>query len=105
MFKTLKEQKLNLNKNSHCLWENAFLAWTELRQEQRWYFRKLMATGSLFLGIDSSGGIDSVMKIDASPESIPPERKFLCGTLRNIEKAHVLDEKSIPASKIEVHGQ
>jgi hypothetical protein len=65
MFKTLKEQKLNLNKNSHCLWENAFLARTELRQEQRWYFRKLMATGSLFLGIDS------VMKL------MPRQNRFL----------------------------
>jgi hypothetical protein len=27
-----------------------------------WYFRKLIATGSLFLGIDSSGGIDSAME-------------------------------------------
>ncbi len=29
---------------------------------QRWYFRKLMAIGSLFLGIDSLGGIDSAIE-------------------------------------------
>ncbi len=45
-----------------------------------------MATISLSLGIDSSGEIDSAcMKI------------FL-----ERERVHVLDEKSIPASKIEV---
>ncbi len=29
----------------------------------RMYFRKLMAIGSLFLGIDSSGGIDYAMEL------------------------------------------
>jgi Na+/H+-dicarboxylate symporter len=29
----------------------------------RWYFRKLMATGSLFLGINSSGGIHSAIEL------------------------------------------
>jgi hypothetical protein len=53
-----------------------FAQWMELK----WYFRKLMANGSLFLGIDSS------------QERNPPE---LSGT-------HTLDEKSIPASKTEV---
>jgi hypothetical protein len=32
------------------------------RGRYRWYFRKLMATGSLFLGIYFSGGIDSAME-------------------------------------------
>jgi hypothetical protein len=30
---------------------------------QRYYFIKLMNTGSLFLGIDSSGGIDSAVEL------------------------------------------
>jgi hypothetical protein len=52
--------------------------------------RKLMATSSLFLGIDSSGGIVSAM------ESIPRRNRFFL-----LEKERG-DEKSIPASKIEV---
>ncbi len=32
-------------------------------REQRWYFKKLESTGSLFLGIDPSGGIDSDMEL------------------------------------------
>ncbi len=67
-----------------------------LYRSQRWYFRKLIATGGLFLGIDSSG------KIDSSQKSIFLYDKFLSGTLRKRERARVLDEKSIPASKIEV---
>jgi hypothetical protein len=30
--------------------------------DKRWYFRKFMATGSQFLGIDSSGGLSSTIK-------------------------------------------
>ncbi len=51
---------------------------------QRWYFRKLMATGSLFLCIYSSGGIDSAMEL------IPCQNQFLVyensDTLRKIER-------------------
>ncbi len=50
--------------------------------ELKWYFRKLMATGSLIPGIDSS------------QESIPPK----------LSDTHTLDEKSIPASKLRFHG-
>jgi hypothetical protein len=65
--------------------------------ELRWYFRKLTATGRVFLGIDSLAGIDS------SLEAISPERKFLviC-TFGKREKTHILDEKSISSSKTEV---
>jgi hypothetical protein len=35
-------------------------------------------------------------------ESIPSVRKFISDPLRKRERAHVLDEKSIPASKLEV---
>jgi hypothetical protein len=60
-----------------------------------------MATGSLFLGINSSGGLDPacncfLTEIDSSC------MQFLCDTLRKKEKAQELDEKSIRASKIEV---
>jgi hypothetical protein len=62
-----------------------------------------MGTGSLFLGIDSSRGIDSAMEFVSSEESISPfYEKFLSDTLRKRERAHVLDEKSILASKTEV---
>ncbi len=47
--------------------------WTYKRRSQRWYFGKLMATGSLFLDIDSLGGIDSVMEL------IPRRNWFLEG--------------------------
>ncbi len=64
----------------------------------RCYFSKLMATGSLFLGIESSGGIDSPIEL------IPRRNRFLLhnthGTLR--KKAKVLDEKTIRVSKAEV---
>ncbi len=36
--------------------------WSECRR-QRWCFRKLFSSGGLFLGIDSSGRIDSDMKL------------------------------------------
>jgi hypothetical protein len=34
-----------------------------MKKMQRWYFRKIMAACSLFLGIDSSGGIVSAIKL------------------------------------------
>jgi hypothetical protein len=34
-----------------------------LSRIQRWYFLKLIATGGLFRGIDSSGGPDSAMEL------------------------------------------
>ena len=37
---------------------------------QRWYFRKLMATCSLFQDLDSSGGIDSNMELIPQEELI-----------------------------------
>jgi hypothetical protein len=40
---------------------------------QRWYFRKLMANGSVFLGIDCLQGIDSAMEL------IPLNNRFLAG--------------------------
>jgi hypothetical protein len=53
------------------LYEALTTLWGGLWLEQRLYFKKLMATGSLFLGIDSSGGIDSVMAL------IPRRNRFL----------------------------
>jgi hypothetical protein len=38
---------------------------------QRWYFRKFIATDNIFLGIDSSGGVDAAM------EFIPCRNRFL----------------------------
>ena len=39
----------------------------------QWYLGKLMATGNIFLGIDSSGGIDSAIEL------IPRRNRFpLC---------------------------
>ncbi len=34
-----------------------------LKSVQRWYFRKLITIGSLFLGMDSSGGINSAVEL------------------------------------------
>ncbi len=42
-----------------------------VKGNQRWYFRKIMATASLFLGIDSPGGID------CDVELIPRRNRFL----------------------------
>jgi len=71
---------------------------------RRGYFRKVVATGSLFVGIDFSGRMDSAMEL------IPHRNRFFLflyknffsDTLRKCDKAHVLDEKSISASKIDV---
>jgi hypothetical protein len=52
-----------------------------------------MATGNLFLGIDSSGGTG----FDSASELIPHRNRLLLSLV-----AHALDEKSIPAYKIEV---
>jgi hypothetical protein len=63
------------------------------------YFIKLMVTGSLFLCIGSSGGIVSAL------ESIPGrDRVLMCENFQaiHLERRHLLDEKSIPAYKIEV---
>jgi hypothetical protein len=39
---------------------------------QRWYFRKLLANGSIFLGIYTSRGIDSAVElISRRKKSIP----------------------------------
>jgi hypothetical protein len=60
-----------------------------------------MSTGSLSLGFDSSGRIDSAVElISYSYRFLLYENLYLGGTLRKRERAHELDEKSIPASKI-----
>jgi hypothetical protein len=42
-----------------------------VKGNQRWYFRKIMATACLFLGIDSPGGIDYDVEL------IPRRNRFL----------------------------
>jgi hypothetical protein len=51
------------------------------------------------LSTDSSGGIEFHHGFYSSQESMPPECKFLSDPLSKRERAHVRDEKSIPASK------
>jgi hypothetical protein len=48
-----------------------------------------MAIGTLLLGIDSSGEIDSAMEL------IPRRNRFLLYKSRRSERAQVLDEKYI----------
>jgi hypothetical protein len=61
-----------------------------------------MTTGSFILSVDSLKGLRH--GTDSLQESIPLCESFLSDTLRKRERAHVrvLDEKSIPAFKIEV---
>jgi hypothetical protein len=65
---------------------------------QRGRFRKLIATGSLILGIDFSGNVDSAIEL------IPRRNRLLLMQIlsdtlrRKRERAHLLDEKFIPSS-------
>ncbi len=76
---------------------------------QRWYFRKSMATGSLWqlwLDIDSSGGIHSAMElILAGIDSSCVKIYTWYRTLWKRKRPHVLEEKYIPATKFEAFGQ
>ncbi len=61
-----------------------------------------MATGSLFQGLNTWEELIPPLNWFLVQESILPVLKFPTDTLRKKEKVHVLNEKSIPASKIEV---